>query len=88
MLSDFGESRYATGGSYGFNPRESTEGSDQNGLYGNIYGDSSAAIAVSQRRSCGKLRHINIGQLWIQEKGLNKELAGQKVHARIARPAC
>ena len=33
-----------------------------------LYADSSAAIAISKRRGSGKLRHINIGLLWIQEK--------------------
>ena len=33
-----------------------------------MYADSSAAIAISKRRGSGKLRHINIGLLWIQEK--------------------
>ena len=32
-------------------------------LTGVVCGDSRAAIAVSQRRCCGKLRHIHIGQL-------------------------
>ena len=29
--------------------------------------DSSAALAVTQRRGCGKLRHVRIGHLWVQE---------------------
>ena len=33
-----------------------------------LFADSSAAIAISKRRGSGKLRHINIGTLWIQEK--------------------
>ena len=44
-------------------------------LTGVVCGDSSAAIAVAQRRGCGKLRHIHIGQLWIQERIQEKELA-------------
>ena len=31
-------------------------------LVGVVCGDSSAAIASSQREGCGKLRHIGIGQ--------------------------
>ena len=30
--------------------------------------DSSAAIGVSRRRGLGKLRHIELSQLWLQEK--------------------
>ena len=33
-----------------------------------VYADSSAAIAIAKRRGSGKLRHINIGLLWIQDK--------------------
>ena len=48
-------------------------------LVGVVCGDSSAAIAISQRRGCGKLRHIRVGELWIQEKILEKELEVKKV---------
>ncbi len=36
-------------------------------LEGKIWADSSAALAIAKRRGAGKLRHINIGLLWIQE---------------------
>ena len=32
-----------------------------------MYADSSAALAVVQRRGNGRLRHIRVGHLWIQE---------------------
>ncbi len=35
---------------------------------GRIYADSSAALAIASRKGCGKLRHINVGMLWLQEK--------------------
>ena len=44
-----------------------------------LHADSSAAIAISQRRGSGKLRHINIGLLWIQEKTENGELVVKKI---------
>ena len=44
-----------------------------------ILGDSSAALAVAGRRGCGKLRHINVGLLWIQEKQQNEQLDDRKV---------
>ncbi len=50
-----------------------------NEVSGIVFGDSSAALAISQRRGCGKLRHINIGLLWIQEKSRNKELEFVKI---------
>ena len=48
-------------------------------MKGLLYGDSSAALAISNRKGCGKLRHINVGQLWLQEKVEQKALAIAKV---------
>ena len=48
-------------------------------LTGKIYVDSSAAIGVAQRRGNGKLRHVRVGDLWIQEKIEDGELQMQKV---------
>ena len=48
-------------------------------LTGKIYVDSSAAIGVAQRRGNGKLRHVRVGDLWIQEKVEDGELQMQKV---------
>ena len=44
-----------------------------------MYADSSAAIAIAKRRGAGKLRHINIGLLWIQEKAEKAEVTIKKV---------
>ena len=46
---------------------------------GVVCGDSSAALAISNRLGCGKLHHINIGQLWIQERVKEGDLTVQKV---------
>ena len=35
---------------------------------GTVRVDSSAAIGVVSRKGCGKLRHVRVGDLWIQEK--------------------
>ena len=35
---------------------------------GIIYADSSSALAITKRKGAGKLRHIHINALWIQEK--------------------
>ena len=51
-----------------------------------MYADSSAAIAIAKRRGSGKLRYINVGLLWIQEKVENEELAVNKVKG-ISNPA-
>ena len=46
---------------------------------GNVYADSSAALGIVKRRGCGKLRHVRVGMLWIQEKNDNGDLKYTKV---------
>ena len=41
--------------------------------------DSSAALGVISRKGNGKLRHVRVGMLWIQEKQDNGELSYTKV---------
>ena len=48
-------------------------------LEGRLYVDSSAAIGVIQRRGNGKLRHVRVGLLWIQEKVEENELKVNKI---------
>ena len=48
-------------------------------LTGSVYVDSSAAIGIVKRKGNGKLSHIRVGQLWIQEKSENGELQFRKV---------
>ena len=44
-----------------------------------IFVDSSAAIGMVSRRGNGKMRHVKVGMLWIQEKVESGELAVEKV---------
>ena len=46
---------------------------------GIVYADSSAALAIADRKGSGKLRHINIRQLWIQEKQRKDEIELRKI---------
>ena len=41
--------------------------------------DSSAALGVVSRKGNGKLRHVKIGMLWVQEKRESEELTFKKV---------
>ena len=41
--------------------------------------DASAAKGITSRRGLGKVRHIEINQLWVQEKVLNGELVVIKI---------
>ena len=34
---------------------------------GTLYADSTAALGIAKRKGAGKLRHININTLWVQE---------------------
>ena len=48
-------------------------------LEASIFVDSSAALAVTHRRGCGKLRHVRIGHLWVQEAHAAGSLNFRKV---------
>ena len=48
-------------------------------ISGVLCGDSSAALAIANRQGLSKLKHIRLGELWIQEKIRDKELTVQKV---------
>jgi hypothetical protein len=41
--------------------------------------DASAAKAIASRKGCGKVRHIDVATLWVQEKVANKEVKLVKV---------
>ena len=44
-----------------------------------VHSDSSAALAMSQRVGLGKVRHIEVQYLWIQERYASKGLDLHKV---------
>ena len=44
-----------------------------------VHTDSGAAIGITARKGLGKLRHINVRYLWLQEKVRSKELNVLKV---------
>ena len=46
---------------------------------GDVLVDSSAALGVVARKGAGKLRHVRVGQLWVQEKKENGELNYKKI---------
>ena len=55
-------------------------------IKGIVYADSSAALAIADRKGSGKLRHINIRMLWIQEKERKEEVETRKISGE-ANPA-
>ena len=44
-----------------------------------IFVDSSAAIGVASRKGSGKLRHVRVGDLWIQELVEEEEVMLRKI---------
>ena len=48
-------------------------------MKGIVYADRSAALAIADRKGSGKLRHINIRMLWIQENQARGEITLRKV---------
>ena len=44
-----------------------------------VHSDSSAAIGISRRRGLGKIRHIHVGDLWVQERLRNHDFSLHKV---------
>ena len=51
-----------------------------------VFVDSSAALAITQRRGCGKLRHVKIGHLWVQEVAARDQVQMRKVRG-VENPA-
>ena len=49
------------------------------GVNVHIHSDASATLAIIQRQGIGKLRHINVQYLWIQERVRNGEIRASKV---------
>ena len=45
----------------------------------NMYTDATAAIGIARRRGMGRIRHIDVTDLWIQEKFNNKHAFLHKV---------
>jgi hypothetical protein len=45
----------------------------------NLYADASAALSIAKRQGAGKMRHINVKSLWLQEKSLQAILKYNKI---------
>ena len=45
----------------------------------NLYADASAALSIAKRQGAGKMRHINVKGLWLQEKALQAILKYNKI---------
>lgn len=52
-------------------------------MKGVVYADSSAALAIADRKGSGKLRHINIRMLWIQEQERKEAVETKKIKGEM-----
>ena len=50
----------------------------QEGKASKLYADASAALSIAKRQGAGKMRHINVKSLWLQEKAVQEELSYEK----------
>ena len=55
---------------------------EETGVIG-TYTDASAAIGIVQRKGLGKVRHIDVGILWIQQNQKDGEVEVQKVNGKM-----
>ena len=44
-----------------------------------IFSDATAAIGICRRRGLGKIRHLAVADLWVQDKVKNKEFELEKI---------
>ena len=51
----------------------------KDGQASTLYADASAALSIAKRQGAGKMRHINVKSLWLQEKEVQKELIYAKI---------
>ena len=54
-----------------------------NEVEGEVFVDSTAALAITGRKGNGKMRHVKVGMLWIQEKAEEGELRYRKVDGTL-----
>ena len=47
--------------------------------YGRVWVDSSAALGIIKRKGNGKMRHVRVGQLWVQQAQEEGELSYEKI---------
>ena len=53
-----------------------------------LHVDANAALGIIERRGVGRVRHLDVGTLWLQEQQLRKVLEMQKVEGLKNRGTC
>ena len=44
-----------------------------------LFADASAALSIAKRQGAGKMSHINVKSLWLQEKAVQQMLSYNKI---------
>ena len=47
-----------------------------------LFADASAALSIATRQGAGKMRHINVKSLWLQERALQEEPTYEKIKGK------
>ena len=47
-----------------------------------LWADASAALSIAKRQGAGKMRHINVKTLWLQEKAIQEVLSYSKIKGK------
>ena len=48
-----------------------------------LFTDASAVLSIAERGGAGKLRHINVRSLWLQQKAARRELNYEKIRGDL-----
>ena len=63
----------------GFGGCAKSDAFSEAGQVSRLFADASAALSIAKRQGAGKMRHINVESLWLQEKAVQWILAYDKV---------
>ena len=47
-----------------------------------VYSDASAALGIAQRRGVGKVRHVEVHQLWLQDRVARGDIKVRKIEGK------
>ena len=50
--------------------------------FGRMFVDAAAAIGIAQREGLGRVRHVDVGILWLQQRVLREQLEIRKVDGK------
>ena len=48
-----------------------------------VFADSSAALGIVKRKGAGKLRHVKVGMLWVQDMRGHEQIRFEKIDGKM-----